>query len=49
MLSQAVQSLIGDPETRRRMGANGREMVLRSFSQELVAKQTLEIYQELLA
>lgn len=46
--AEAVQQLIPDREMRQRMGKAGREMVLKNFSQEMIANQTLEVYRELL-
>jgi glycosyltransferase involved in cell wall biosynthesis len=48
MLAGAVRSLVDSQTMRRRMGVAGRELVLRFFSAEMVAEQTLEIYQELM-
>jgi glycosyltransferase involved in cell wall biosynthesis len=45
----AVEKLLCDPELRRRMGVAGREMVLREFSQEKVAAETMRVWEEVLA
>lgn len=47
-LSEKLRELIEDPELRRSMGANGREIVEAEFSREYVVDQTIEVYQELL-
>ena len=47
-LAEALEKLLGDPELRQKMGANGRALVLEKFTQETVIQQTLNIYQSLL-
>jgi len=48
-LAAALEKLLRDPELRRRMGAAGRAMVLREFSQERVATETMRVWEEVLA
>jgi glycosyltransferase involved in cell wall biosynthesis len=48
-LAHAIQKLIDDPELRHRMGKRGREIVEKEFSQEQVIRETLAVYEELLA
>jgi glycosyltransferase involved in cell wall biosynthesis len=48
-LASAIKELINNPEKRKIMGKNGRKLVEREFSEEIVVSQTLEVYQELLA
>jgi glycosyltransferase involved in cell wall biosynthesis len=47
-LGEAIAALVIDSALRRRMGACGREKVVRAFSQELVAAETLSAWNELL-
>lgn len=47
-LAGAIFTLVGDAGLRRRMGACGRELVVKEFSHEKVVEETLEIYRELL-
>lgn len=47
-LAEAVEKLILDGQLRQKMGAAGRRKVEQEFSDAIVLKQTLEIYQELL-
>ncbi|MCF7804199.1 MAG: glycosyltransferase family 4 protein [Candidatus Marinimicrobia bacterium] len=47
-LANAIIKLIDNPALRKRMGKNGREMVLKEFTLEKVISDTLNIYQELL-
>jgi glycosyltransferase involved in cell wall biosynthesis len=48
-LATALEKLLGDADLRHRMGAVGRELVMREFSQEKVAAETLKIWAEVLA
>ena len=48
-LADAIQRLIENPELRQKMGERGREIVLSEFSIEKVIKETLSVYEELLA
>jgi len=48
-LASAIKELINNPEKRKIMGINGRRLVEREFSEEIVVSQTLKVYQELLA
>ncbi|MEC4017778.1 glycosyltransferase family 4 protein [Streptomyces sp. H27-D2] len=45
-LSAALGRLLGDPALRRRLGAAGRERVLRRFTWEQAARGTVEHYRE---
>lgn len=47
LLSLALQQLYGDPDLRRALGQSGRQRVLRYFSQEVVARDTLAAYHQL--
>lgn len=47
-LAAALKKLIDEPETRGRMGTNGRKLVIDEFSEESVIKDTLDIYAMLL-
>ena len=47
-LAKAIEELLEDPAMRRQMATRGREIAAQEFSQELIAKQILAIYQELL-
>lgn len=48
-LADALKVLIKDPELRAKMGARGREIVEAEFSEEIVVKQTMEVYERLLS
>jgi glycosyltransferase involved in cell wall biosynthesis len=48
-LACAIRHLQQDPETRRRMGAAGREAVVRDFNEHRVLSETFAVYRELLA
>lgn len=48
-LADAIQKLIGNKELRQKMGVSGREIVVNEFSIEKVIKETLSVYDELLA
>jgi glycosyltransferase involved in cell wall biosynthesis len=43
-----MEKLLDDPERRREMGEQGREIAAREFSQELVVRKTLKLYSMLL-
>jgi glycosyltransferase involved in cell wall biosynthesis len=47
-LAEALASLIENPRRRGRMGARGREIAIREFSEDRIFAQTLTIYGELL-
>jgi glycosyltransferase involved in cell wall biosynthesis len=47
-LADALERLIGDADLRRRMGGRARERALAEFSVDIVAAQTVELYEELL-
>lgn len=47
-LSDALSLLIKSPQLRTEMGLNGRKMVEQYFSDEIVIKKTLDLYEELL-
>ena len=46
-LASALESLIVDPETRIRMGRAGRIRAENEFSNDLICKQTLDLYQSI--
>lgn len=46
-LADALKVLIKDPELRVKMGARGREIVEAEFSEEIVVKQTMEVYEKI--
>jgi glycosyltransferase involved in cell wall biosynthesis len=48
-LASAIKELVNNPGKRKSMGKNGRILVKREFSEEIVVSQTLTVYQELLA
>ncbi|MCV7180279.1 glycogen synthase [Mycolicibacterium sphagni] len=45
-LAEAVNALVGDPDTARRFGAAGRQRCIDEFSWAHIAEQTLEIYRK---
>jgi glycosyltransferase involved in cell wall biosynthesis len=47
-LAEAIHSLLLDPVRRVKMGAAGRERVIREFSEDRIARQMLEVYSGLL-
>lgn len=47
-LADALKVLVEDAERRAKMGARGREIVEAEFSEEIVVKQTMEVYKKLL-
>lgn len=47
-LADAIQRLANDGTLRRRLGANAREVVEREFAEEIVVRETLALYRELL-
>jgi glycosyltransferase involved in cell wall biosynthesis len=48
-LAEAIATLAVDAAQRRRLGDAGRALVERAFAEEIVARETLAIYQALLA
>ncbi len=46
-LAKAIQTLAHDRKLRVAMGARGRELVTEQFSEELVVRQTLDVYRSL--
>jgi len=48
-LASAIKELINNPGKRKSMGKNGRILVKREFSEEIVVNRTMKVYQELLA
>ncbi len=46
-LSNALKILIRDSELRAKMGARGREIVEAEFSEEIVVRQTMEVYEKI--
>lgn len=47
-LANAIERLLEDPTTRKRMGMRSREIAVNEFSEDSVVRQTLELYGELL-
>ncbi|GGX87012.1 glycosyl transferase family 1 [Streptomyces minutiscleroticus] len=47
-LARALDSLLADPDTARRMGEAGRERAVREFGWDAVARRTVLLYEELL-
>ncbi len=47
-LAAAITTLLRDPSLAAKMGLAGREMVVRRFSVERIASQTVDLYRELL-
>lgn len=47
-LAEAVNTLLLDPERRRRMGTNGRQRVLEEFRVEQMVDRTIDVYREAL-
>ncbi|MEU0744234.1 glycogen synthase [Streptomyces sp. NPDC006134] len=47
-LTRALDRLLGDPETARRMGEAGRERAVRAFGWDTVARRTVRLYEEIL-
>jgi glycosyltransferase involved in cell wall biosynthesis len=47
-LRDAIMQLLNDPEARRRMGANGRKKSVDNFSWPVAAKNTLEVYKDVI-
>ena len=43
------KELINNSEKRRRMGINGRRLVVSEFSEKIVVSQTLKLYKKVLA
>ena len=48
-LAYALVSLAQNPNERRRMGANGQELVRAQFSAEMVTTQVIQLYEKVLA
>ena len=48
VLAERIGRLCGDAEMRREMGMKGREIILQGFSSEIVVRETLRVYEELL-
>jgi glycosyltransferase involved in cell wall biosynthesis len=46
LLAKAIRTLLGNPSLRRKMGTAARQRVLRLFTWEKAARQTLEVYRE---
>ena len=47
-LADAIKELVNNPNKRERMGENGRRLVEREFSEEIVAFQTSRVYRKFL-
>jgi len=48
MLAQAIENLINDSTLRASLGARGREMAVREFSEENISAQMMAVYQRLI-
>lgn len=48
-LAQALRLLIENPDLRNQMGQRGREMVLAEFASPIICRQTLQVYEKMLA
>jgi glycosyltransferase involved in cell wall biosynthesis len=48
-LAQAIKRLLQDGALRRSMGRRGRELVLKEFSSERIARETVSLYRDMLA
>ena len=48
LLENAIDILINDPDLRKKMGESGRLKVINEYSQELIAKETLSVWDEVL-
>ncbi|MGW2641633.1 glycogen synthase [Streptomyces sp. NPDC001348] len=46
-LAQALDTVLGDPEAARRMGAAGRERAVGEFGWDAVARRTVRLYEEI--
>ena len=47
-LADALKYLIENPQIRAKMGVQGREIVEAEFSEEIVVRQTMEVYKKML-
>ena len=47
-LAQALEQLLSDPNLRRRLSTNAREVVMREYSWDRVAEKTIEVYRKVL-
>lgn len=47
-LAEAIQPLLANQELRKDMGRNGRELVMRQFTEERIIAETFAVYRELL-
>jgi glycosyltransferase involved in cell wall biosynthesis len=48
-LAAALEKLAADPELRARLGSRAREVAVAEFAEEIVVRQTLDLYRERLA
>ncbi len=48
-LAQTIASVLDQPETRRRLGADGRDGVVAAYSWDHIAVRTADVYREVLA
>lgn len=48
-LARAIAALLAQPETRRRLGATGRDGVVAAYSWDRIASRTVDVYREVLA
>lgn len=47
-LAEALRTLIADRELREAMGREGRKLVLERFTDEIIVRETMQIYEELI-
>jgi len=47
-IAWGIVNSIKDPAERERLGKNGRKRVLENFTWDIVAKKTIELYEEVL-
>jgi glycosyltransferase involved in cell wall biosynthesis len=47
-LAEAIEKLLKDPALRHQMGENSRQIALRSFSEDAIIRETLDLYRSLL-
>jgi glycosyltransferase involved in cell wall biosynthesis len=48
-LAEAMATLAGDAALRQRFAANARALVVAKFSAEAIGRQTIELYDQLIA
>ncbi len=47
-LANAINKLLDDPDLRKSMGARGREIVEKEYSEEIIVNSTLALYQDMM-